>query len=176
MDSGVTVPKPPAKRAPAPQFLALPRLERALAHVQKGMPIAAACGLEKVARDTWGEYRRMARPVRSKKTPTVPERRLLTWDEAAGLATDAAEGWLYKWFLREAAKPRGKGNWLPPLKVLALRFSERWAEKRVVTDERDTEPSEYDLERLTREELKTLQEIVRKAKEDGGDGRRLRAV
>lgn len=170
----------PVKREPGNgRFVAnsIGKLELALALVQQGCPITAACAKNGIHYDTWKDHAANRAPAaRLKPVKTQADRRLIAWADAAALAVQGAEGWLYQWFLDEAAKPPMKGNWMAPFKVLARRFPERWAERRFVEPPVEDEASEFDLQRLTRDELRTLREIVLKAKEGPPDGRKLRVV
>lgn len=154
---------------------AMPRLVEALELVKQGCPIGAACARAGVHKDTWYEHLKQAAVARQKPSPTLADKRLIAWADAALIATDAAEAFLYEQFLEQAMMPRGKGNWLPWIKVLALRFPSNWAERRIQQADLE-ETSELDLEKLTREELLELRTLVRKAREQDDPQRRLRAV
>lgn len=137
--------------------------------VREGCPVKPACAKVGIHHSTFYAWLNEGRDHRLAKEQgkrlTVRQEQLASFAERADLAETASEAVLFERFLVEAKKDRGKGNWLPWLKVLALRFPERWAERRA-HDDQDA-PDEYDLSNLTTEQLRALRDLLREARLHG---------
>lgn len=159
--------------------------------LRKGHTIKAACAAVGIHWSTffdWCERGKQARAEQAAERPVArTEESCLAFLEKVEVAGAFAQWQTFENFLAEAGAPRGKGNWLPWLKLLERRWPDEFGERRApaAAGVDDHRAEALDLSGLDREEKLALLRLVRKAREatDGGTGgeheegaRRLRAV
>jgi hypothetical protein len=157
------------------------RAKQIVEAIGEGCPIRAACAKAGVSHTTFGGWLNDARDAKiaadQGEALTARQKTLVAFAAEVELAEDAAEALTFDRFLAEAQKDRGKGNWLPWLKLLALRWPERWAERYAARGDEDR-PDEYDLSMLTTDQLRALRDLLKEARLSGSEAQphRLHAV
>ena len=181
----------PVETRGVPRKLTAHLTAKLVAELRKGHVIKAACAAAGIHWSTFFDWCERGKQARAEEIAGRPvarsEQPCLVFLEKVELAGAFAQWRTFENFLTEAGAPRGKGNWLPWLKLLERRWPDDFAERRALISDgdQDAKPESLDLSGLTREEKLDLLRLVRKAREatdgstsgeDHKSGRRLRAV